>query len=73
MMAPIGVQCDFCTGSEISGHFDECPMVTTMPRIVAILEAAEHLIERDPAFVYRGDRPAYAALVAALRGDEVTP
>lgn len=38
----IGMQCDFCTGSPISGHFEGCPLLS-LPKIVAALEAAEAL------------------------------
>jgi hypothetical protein len=50
MMGPISVHCYFCTGSEISGHFDGCPALTTLPRIVAALEAAERLLKAHPDY-----------------------
>lgn len=43
LAAPIGVACDFCTGSSIGGHFEECPMIR-MPAIVAALESRERMI-----------------------------
>jgi hypothetical protein len=50
MMGPISVHCYFCTGSEISGHFDGCPALTTLPRIVAALEAAERMLKAHPDY-----------------------
>lgn len=71
----IGTQCDFCTGSEISGHFDGCPMLI-MPSIVAALEAAEAVVFR--AYHPDTDRPnrrgytaELRALAAALKGEVV--
>ncbi len=43
----IGVQCDACTGSPLSGHLDGCPM----PRVVAALEAAQRLVGTSPVYV----------------------
>lgn len=47
--ASIGVHCDFCTGSPISGHFEDCPLFA-VPQIVAALEAAERMAAVEPDF-----------------------
>lgn len=59
--------CVYCP-EIVADHSPGCPWLS-MPQIVAALEAAERLVEHDPAFVYADDRPAYDALKAALRGD----
>lgn len=80
----IGLHCDFCTGSPISGHFEGCPILG-MPKIVAALEAAERWCAAETAVKEeqaRADMPEYIpsllfyervkatiALVAALKGE----
>ena len=78
MMGPISVHCYLCTGSEISGHFDGCPIETTMPKIVAALEAAERFVDlvatNEPRWKAVTEYDLrLKALVAALRGEEVVP
>jgi hypothetical protein len=70
MLGPIRVYCYYCTGSEISGHFEGCPATTVLPRLVAVVEAAEDAIESWEAT--RDGAPDYAemsALRRALRGE----
>jgi hypothetical protein len=74
----IGMHCDFCTGSPESGHFDGCPMLA-LPRIVAVLEAAERVLDRRlppskqiislPDDVRLVSTEALYALYAALKGE----
>lgn len=73
LAGPISGACDACTGSASTGHFPECPLAA-MPRIVAVLEAAERVGEVSRTGWFTGIAPPVVrepilALVAALKGD----
>jgi hypothetical protein len=59
----IGSQCDACTGSPISGHFNECPILA-MPAIVEVLTLVNTLMVSEdgaePIEVDEHDREIWA-------------